>query len=423
MKKFLLVIKTVFWVGIVSVGLVFYMRAGAKYDTMEVAFYGLPDEVVQTLVAWIDERNIDWKPVILDPTIPLDEQIKSPVSQNLLFTYDGKNMDTISPYVRTAKTDNLMVMPIPVRVSVITGGRLTATPILANHFQMSYNSDTLRRYGATMPTNIIELEAISQTVLSQQRTGAFTTPILCAGANDDDLIMFFSAMLETLHGYENFEIAQLVLEQSVQDLKRNEEVSSETFDAFFSLPSVYNTLQYINTWEQRRFLSPSWLSVSREDVVNAMENKSPTFVFTPFTLYNNLSQSAKNTYATWYMPSGNNRETRYLIAPTVVVMEFSYVKSPLQSARRAGLKNELASSLITELVSGLSQAELSAESGLVPLNSTALAPDMPTAETRQIFALSDGLIPDIASASFNEVEQRAEFARILRSVLVQGVNQ
>ncbi len=420
MKKFFIIIKSIFFIGILTVGLTFYVRAGAKYNTMEVGFYGLSDEVIQTLIAWIDERNIDWRPIILDSTKPLDEQIKSPVSYNLLFTSDGKNMDAISPYVRTAKTDNLMVMPVPIRVSVKTGGRLTATPILADHFQLSYNVDVLRQLGATMPTNLIDLESIAQTSLLNPTRGSFSAPILCAGADDDDLIMFFSAMLETLHGYENYEIAQLVLEQTIADLKRNEEV---LFDTFFELPHVYNTLQYISTWENRRLLSSSWLQLSREDVVIAMENKSPVFAFFPFTTYNNLSQGVKNTYATWYMPSGNNRETRYLVAPTVVVMEFSYVKSPLQSARQAAKKNELAASLITELVSGLSQAGLSEGSGLVPLNSTALAPNLPTAETRQIFALSDGIIPDIATAAFDSIEHKNLFARRLRSALVEVKNE
>ncbi len=417
MKNIKLIIKTVIWVSIISVALFFYLQIGATYNTMEVGFYGLPENTVSVITKWLDNRNIDWKPVIFDSSKPLEDQLKAPVQQNLLFTTDGKNMDTIASYVRTAKTNNLMLMPIPIRISVQTGSRLTATPILLDHFQLSYNIEALRNTGYSLPTNFVDFETIAQDLVLGQQGVSSIAPILCAGGNDDDLLMFFTSMIETLHGIDNYEIVQAFLDQLVQEQKGKEIQSTSYFNSFFELPQVEETLEYILLWEQRRFLSSSWLSLSRDDIARAMENETAFFTFMPFSVYETLSQRVKTVYAPWYMPSGGTRDSRYLVAPSVVVMEFSYVKSPFQSARQAGKKNELAASLIEELVSGFVQTELSEESSLVPVNASALIDEMGAGETRQMFSLSDGIIADIGTNTFTRLSDKAIFAQALRDAI------
>ncbi len=419
MIKAKVLIKCVIWILIISVGLFFYSQFSSQFNTMEVGFYGVPEEVEVVLSNWLDERNIDWKPVIFDDTIPLEDQLSAPVKQNILFTVDGMNMDSVAPYARTAKTRNLVLMPIPIRTSVQTDSRLTATPILLDHFQLSYNVESLRNMGSSIPTNFIDLESVAQSYIGNRQGTSSVAPILCAGGNDDDLIQFFSAMLETMHGIDNYDIAQLFLAETVASAKKNELLSVSEFNAFFELPQVYDTLQYISTWEIRGFLSSSWLNLSRDDILRAMENKSALFTFVPFSSYENLSQGAKSAYAPWFMPSGSQRESRYLIAPAVVVMEFSYVKSPFQSARQSAKKNNLASSLIEELVSGLVQSQLSTDSNLTPVNASAVIDEMGAGETRQLFSLSDGITPDIAQASFVRQSDRTQFAQALRMMLLQ----
>ncbi len=419
MKKIKTIILSIFWVSVISIALFFYLRAGAAYNTMEVGFYGIPENVEATLIDWFNQRNIDWKPVIYDDALPLEDQLQIPVRQNLLFTFDSKNMDDISPYVRTAKTNNLLLMPISIRTAVKTGNRLTATPILLDHFQFSYNINMLRNLGLSIPSNFTDLEATAQTILDNRQGTSAIAPILCAGGNDDDLVQFFSSMVETMHGIENYEIAQAFLEQSIDEVKKSDSIDTSFFDAFFALPQVHDTLQYIVTWERRRFLSSSWLSLTRDDIERAMTNNSAIFAFLPFSAYEALEQGAKNAYAPWFMPSGGTRETRYLVAPSIVVMEFSYVKSPLQSARQSGKKNELASSIIAELVSGFVQSGFSEATQLVPVNATAAIAEEGAGETRQLFTLADGIIPDIATATFARQEDKTLFAQALRNEILR----
>ncbi len=417
MKKILLIIKVSFWAIVVIIGLIFYLRAGAQYNTMEVGFYGLSENVESTLIDWLNARNIDWKPVVYDPSIPLEDQLSTPAKQNLLFTTDSKNMDDIAPFVRTAKTDNLLLMPISIRTAIKTGNRLTATPVLLDHFQLSYNVNALRNLSSSIPANFTDFEAVSQNMLNNRQGNTSVAPILCAGGNDDDLVQFFSAMLETMHGVGNYEIAQVYLEQSLQEIRRGDELTTSSFDSFFELGQVYETLRYIAMWKQNGYLSSAWLSLTRDDIERAMTNNSALFAFLPFSAYENLSQTTKNNYAPWYMPSGGIRETRYLVAPSVVVMEFSYVKSPLQSARQSAKKNNLAASIISELVSGFAQAQLSEATNLVPVNATATIQEEGPGETRQLFTLADGIISDIATATFAQQSDKALFAQSLRMKL------
>ncbi len=419
MKNIKRIIKSFIWLAIIGVALFFYLRIGATYNTMEVGFYGLPENVVNVLTNWLNNRNIDWKSVVFDSSKPLEDQLDVPVQQNLLFTADSMNMDAIAPYVRTAKTQNLLLMPVSIRTAVQTNGRLTATPVLLDHYQLSYNAEALRNAGFSIPTNFIDLEAIAQSLINSRQGTSAVAPILCAGGNDDDLMQFFSAMFETLHGVENYEIAQTILAQTVEGVKGNQLLSGDAFDAFFDVPQVYDTLRYITTWQNRGFLSSSWLNLSRDDIARAMENGTVTFSFIPFSSYELLSENAQNAYAPWFMPSGSQRETRYLVAPSVVVMEFSYVKSPFQSARQSAKKNNLAASIISELVSGFVQAELSDAAGLSPVNATAQVNEMGAGETVQLITLADGIIPDIATATFVRQSDKVQFAQALRMRLLQ----
>ncbi len=417
------IIKSIIWIAIISIALMLYLRLGATYNTMEVGFYGLSDKEVTVLSDWLNDRNIDWEPIVFDSSIPLEEQLDVPLQQNLLFTKDGKNMDSVAPYVRTAKTQNLLLMPVSIRTAVQTNGRLTATPILLDHYQLSYNIEALRNAGISIPTNFIDLEAIAQEIITERQGVSSVAPILCAGANDDDLIQFFSSMLETMHGIKSYEAIQALLEQSIEGVKGNDTLEEDVFNAFFELPQVYSTLQQIATWENRGFLSSSWLNVSRDDLHRAMENESAIFTFMLFSDYETLTQGAKSSYAPWFMPSGGQRDTRYLVAPSIVVMEFSYVKSPFQSARQSAKKNNLAASIISELVSGFNQTAISEAGGLAPVNSSAQVSELGAGETLQLFELSDGIIPDIAALSFVRQSDRAYFAQNLRLQLQQIENE
>jgi len=418
MKKIRNIIIGILFLVAVAILTPIYMSRSAKEDTMLVAFYDLPSDIVIALTEWIDSRSIDWRPVVLDTNEPLDTYIKVPVRYNLLFTYDSKSMDSVATFALSAETSVLMMMPIPVRISVQTKGRLTATPVLADHFQVSCNIDVLTKQGTSQPGAIYLLEEIATKAMRESTTST-TAPLLCAGNNDDHLIMLFSSLLETMHGIEVWDAAVLVLEESATSLKESDLITESAFFDFFALPEVYDTLQLLARWRTQGLLPKIWLSLSTEAIASAMGHKIATFVFAPLSFINTLPESTRRQYAPWYMPSGSVTSGRFLTAPLVTVMQFSLVKSPLQSARQASKKANTANFLVRELATSYAQAQLSTATDLVPVNETAKTPDSTVEETREWFAASNGLIPDIARASLALSEERIWFAQTLRNLLSQ----
>lgn len=419
MKKIRNIIIGILFLVAAAILIPIYISRSAKEDTMLVAFYDLPSDIVIALTEWIDSRSIDWQPVVLDTNEPLDTYIKVPVRYNLLFTYDSKSMDSVATFALSAETSVLMMMPIPVRISVQTKGRLTATPVLADHFQVSCNIDVLTKQGTSQPGAIFLLEEIATNAMLESTSSIAASPLLCAGNNDDHLIMLFSSLLETMHGIEVWDAAVLVLEESATSLKESDLITESAFFDFFALPEVYDTLQLLARWRVQGLLPKTWLSLSTEAIASAMEQKTATFVFAPLSFINTLPESTRRQYAPWYMPSGSVTSGRFLTAPLVTVMQFSLVKSPLQSARQASEKANTANFLVRELATSRAQAQLSTATNLVPVNETAKTPDSTVEETREWFAASNGLIPDIARASLALSEERIWFAQTLRNLLSQ----
>ena len=411
MKNGKVIIRTIITLILITIAITMYILAGAKLNTMKVAFYDLPNNVETLLINWLDERNINWEPVLLDSQIPANKQIQGPVEENLLFIQDGANLDTIAPLARTAKSSNLMTLPVSLRTSVKTKNRLTATPILMDHYQMAYNNEKLAELGAMPPTNLVSLEAICDAYIENGDKGSFSSPLTCAGSSDSDLSKFFSSLIETVTGVDNYTISQSFLTNSID---KDGNINTSLLEDFFNLPQVYQTLEYILDLENNRYLSSNWLNITSDNIKNALENSSPLFAFMPFSSFQNSSEKTKEAYEIWYMPSGKNRESRYLIADIVTIMEFSYVKSPLQSARQASVKNELAASLITEFGSSFTQSKISNQAKLCPVNATAQIENRQTAETRELLSLANGVIGDISSSTFTTNEQKSLFANALR---------
>lgn len=424
MKKNSKIAIGILCVVVVGVLTTMYIRFSIKENIMRIAFYALPDPVVLALSTWLDDRGMEWESIVLDESQPLDTYVKAPVRYNLLFTYDSKNMDSISSFTRTARTEVLLMMPLPVSLSVQVHGRLVATPLLANHFQISCNTAVLLDQNVSEPLSIVQLENIAKTAMrksSMQNGGvspSITTPFLAAGNDDDHLIMFFSSLLETMSDIENWQMAATVLDNSATVARKGSTQVANTFSDFFALPQVYDTLNLIARWENQGLLSRSWLSQRADDVARVMAQEQVAFVFSPLSFVEGLPADTAKLYSSWYMPSGNNNSARYVTAPIIAVLEFSLVKSASQSTRQAAVKAETANSLINELASSSAQTALSAATKLVPVNSIAEASNELIAKTRQWFVASDGLIPDIARASLVLPEERSQFAQAIRNELL-----
>ncbi|MGI5173234.1 hypothetical protein H0R92_06500 [Treponema sp. OMZ 840] len=383
-----------------------YRHFSLKTNTIRVAFYGLPQSEVTVLSSWLDDKNVNWVARILDSSKPLNAHISNSSQYDLLFVYDGFNMDSMKSFVRNAETAALQMLPAPIRISIQTQRRLIGTPVLMNPFQLLCSKNGLESLDRSEPLSLMQLEDIAvKSITRAEKSGqpVYPAPFLCAGADDDHLIMFFSSLLEAAEGVENLEdAASLLAAQKDND-----------FSSFFAAEPIWNILELLAKWQKKGFLPARWLELGREEAADAMKKDAPLIVFAPHAFYRSLDEKAADKYTLWYMPSGKFSHKRFLVSQTVAALQFSVPKAALQSAVQARNKLDSVRALIRETVSAPAQTKLAQHSISVPVNSRAQI-SFPAETALEYICASDGIIPDVAQAALSSDGERKTFAQALR---------
>lgn len=394
-----------------AVSIAVYIHFSLKTNTVRVAFYGIPKDTAAAFSSWLDGRNVGWTSTFLNANKPLKELITKPTQYDMLFIYDGCNMDSIAPFVRNAETAALQILPPVIRIAVQTNGRLVGTPILIDPFQVFCSKAALDEHKTTDPVSLAQLERLAQKKPDKRKKAA---PFLCAGKNDEHLIMFFSSLLEACAGSAEWEKAASMLSSCVP--ANSAALKPDDFTAFFELKSVRSALERIMYWQQNGFLSEKWLNLSVNEALEAMEKNAPAVVFAPLSFYRSLSEQGEQKYTPWYMPSDKAGAKRFFTAQTIAALQFSVLKSPLQSAAQANNKGSAVRAVIREMVSSPAQTKLFAQTALVPVNSGAKS-DFAAERAQRILSSSDGIVPDIARAALCAQSARSSFAQALRKAL------
>ena len=383
------------------IGVYTYFSLGA--GTMRVAFYGLPEPIVRSLSSWLDTQGTEWKAFVLDDTKPLRAHIAKTVQYDLLFTYDGANMDSVEPIVRNAETAVLQTLPFPIRVAVQTDGRLTGTPLLSDPFELLCSKKNFNQLNAApTPFSLARLEALGfEKKSAQERSSA--APFLCAGKDDTHLLMFFSSLLEAQEGIEAFSEATYLLKENPDGV----------FSSFFASAAVKRTVERIGLWQKYGLLPHEWLQLNIEDAALSAEKEQPLVVFAPLSFYRSLSEGASRKYTLWFMPSQMSSAKRFLIADTVAALQFSVPKSPFQNAAQATEKLAKGRALIREAASAAAQAALVSSTRLLPVNAE-VQTDVPSQSALRYVTAADGIMPGIAQAVFVSKDDTGTFAQLLR---------
>ena len=313
-------------------------------STVRVAFYDLNKTEVAAICSWLDEKGIGYKAAVFDASKPLSALISGSSQYDMLFICDGANMDSMQPIVRNAETAALQILPLPVRIAVQTDRRLIGTPVLLDPFALLCRKDSFARLNMSEPLSFEQLENAAERRLSLSERGRGTSPapFMCAGADDNHLIAFFSSVLEAAESADALEEAVALLD------------GQNDFSAFFSFEPVNAAVERLADWQKRGFLSSKWLELTSRETAAAMEASSALIVFAPWSFYGTLNEKIADDYTLWYMPGRAASSKRTAIVRTVAALQFSVPKSALQSAAQARKKLDSVRALIRESVSSLS---------------------------------------------------------------------
>ena len=403
MKKSKNAAVTIIVIAVLAALSALYAHFSLKTNIVRVAFYDLNKTEVAAICSWLDEKGIGYKAAVFDASKPLSALISGSSQYDMLFICDGANMDSMQPIVRNAETAALQILPLPVRIAVQTDRRLIGTPVLLDPFALLCRKDSFARLNMSEPLSFEQLENAAERRLSLSERGRGTSPapFMCAGADDNHLIAFFSSVLEAAEGADALEEAVALLD------------GQNDFSAFFSFESVNAAVERLADWQKRGFLSSKWLELGPRETASAMEASSALIVFAPWSFYGTLNEKIADDYTLWYMPGRAVSPRRAAVVRTIAALQFSVPKSALQSAAQARKKLDSVRALIREAVSSISQTKLAQSAMLVPVNPNAES-SLPAALALSYVCAADAMVPDAAQAALTTKDRRAAFAQEIR---------
>lgn len=387
--------------------LVLFGIQNKKSKILRIACYDLSSYTVEVLSKAIDNFGFAYNLTILDNTKELDSYIQVPVSYDLLFTLDSKNLESISTQLKNPETETLLKINNPVRISVQYKNRLIGTPLFSDQFQMFYSKELIIAEDHTFPTHFSEIESILS------KTTSSSINMLCAGGDDYELLSFFTALIESKFGKNLYDSS--VLELSAIEAN-TENIDIDSFVSFFQKPEIKTLFETLKEWETKEFLYPFWLSTDVPQMELLIKTKKPRIICANLSSAGVLNIIDSTEYESFFFPYSQSTTSKYLVSNTVVGAIPSVPKSPFETAAQATDKAIKAKKVLEAIASNPSQENISKELHLIPTNNG--TPMINTiAEYKSWIDGSTGVISSIGTASFTHKSSLHFFAEAIRNQL------
>ena len=358
-----------------------------------IAYYRLPANVRAALSALADDPALSGKTkfgiVVLDDSKGLAEQLAKKPRVDVVFAYDGAAAaETAGKALAPSEQIKQLMAPAIQQAGKVRSDSY-GMPLLLDHFEVAYNKDLFAKAGYAEPKKLDDLVKAAQ---KTARKGLW--PIVCAGANDKDLLMLVGALAEARHG-------ATARAGIVADLREK-----GSFEAALGNKALRGTLDELVSWRKSGLLHPEWFRMQDKDVSAFMENEYTCVVFMPLSTHRTIPLKTIAKFASIPFPPASVGLPREITAPVVVGVLPSYKKP-----------NATAADFLYRLARAEGQTILSAETGLAPVNSTAETQDIQATDIRVWAAASSRPVPDPATDAFADPAKIAATARSVRAYI------
>ncbi|MCR5045962.1 MAG: hypothetical protein K6A42_05250 [Treponema sp.] len=383
MKKRTLLILIAAAVVIVAAG-IFITVAVINAKTIKVAFYGLDERVQKAVKGEIDKMNFRRvRYYVLDEEEIISNDYKKKYSilimKNSLLAKMSE--DDFIPM----REEIFEALPTSIRNSTLSssGKSHYALPLLLDHFEIAYyrilqeqlNFEPPQSYGALLRC----LEKMKEEI---------DIPLVCAGANDNNLFAFVSVMSEILYGAEDYKKMLSVVKDNASLNKDN-------------LPEeLTRVLDEIKAMQNKELLYPAWTKTSSRDIVYFMQERKIGAVSMYLSDRRKIEYNLIKYYDSNFFPRYNNRVEHGLIAPLISAFLLT--------------KKTNAALVLSRLVSSDVQSELSNMSLLAPVASRAESVDRQADDVRFWAASS-------AAGALGGIEEECETTGERRHLLAQKI--
>lgn len=364
----------------------------------QIGFYSVPDQTRTVLISIAQRQITETKrkivPVILDETQSVLSQKKRISRLDLVFLLDGKASANLASLARPPDSALISLMPSAISMAGSDGASRYGTPLLLDHFEVAYLKSFNNEKNAS---TLKPLDTLLATAASMKKTSFW--PIVCAGANDRNLLLLTGALAELNSGYEGW----LNIVEGIS--------AGKSFVELLGSTSLKKTLDTLVQWRNDGVLHPEWFRMTDTDIVSFMENGYAGIAFIGLSTHRTIPLRVIEKFDSVFFSSQEKARnlSRALTAPVLLGIEINK-KRP----------DRLASEILAYLVGPKGQKELSGATGLAPVNSTAETSDVQASDVRLWVAASSRPLPNIANAALDDPAAQKELARKIREYLEAG---
>ena len=324
--------------------------AAVKSNTVRVAFYGVDQGVgdcVKGEIANMNFRRVRYYELDASEPLPagFEKKYSILIAKNCLSV--KRNSQKFIPL-----GDGLLeALPISIRKPTELGERHYALSLLLDHFEISYFQPAQKKLGLSKPQSYGALLRYLEAV-----KGSCEIPLVCAGAQDKDLLGFASVMSEIFYGAEGYKKMLEAVAQSVA-LNKN------------SLPeSLTRVLDEIKAMQASGLLFEKWTKTTQKDVRFFMQNQSVAAAAMFLSDRRGYDYNLIKYFDASYFPRYERLSEHGLVAPQIV--------AALLSGKNG------APLILGQLVSNQAQENLTNTSLLAPTASRAESVDRQADDVR-----------------------------------------
>lgn len=375
------------------------------------AFYGISEanikgisEVLQTTHKRKNKKSAPYEILILDDSHSLANAIKkSKKKPDLLFIYNGANAESAVTLSIKKKlgfsTSILDGMTSSVKQAAGTfNQKVYGIPLLIDNYEVDVN---LAKFNESKIHNINTLSDLEN--LGKISKSSTMAPVIFAAGDDSSLINVFAGLVEATSGKAALESAKLRIRQSIK-------IGKSSQSAFFELlkdlcapeGEFYEAYKLLNDWMTYGIVPKNLYEMQFRDINSFMNSNLSAICFMTLSQHRMIQRKTISKFSSIYIPGKETSTDRNFQAPIILSI-------PLK-------KNKIVSKSL-ELMSDSLQSDLSAKTGLAPVQANCSTPDHQADDVRYWIAASGTPVPAFSDSVFTNKPNRTSFANALRSML------
>lgn len=388
--------KKIFVPSAIALGCIVVLIAGIiigiKNKVLDVAFYNLPETIVDPLKLQIS-GSYDGK---INFTVLDNQSLKmSKIRKryDLFFSWDGNVVNTLKKNSYEFKDDCFENI-----VPTLCADK-KKLPVILDHYEIAYYLNATKEK-INYPQNLAEYESY----LSYLKSYVFT-PFFCSGNDDAVLLAYISVIAESIGGEQGYsKLVELINSSSnIEEMIDTKIPAGAKYE--FSLGSI---LDMLRQWASNEYIHPMWYVATEKDAEMFITDNQVGIYFTSLSKHRQMDPRIMERFSADRMPVVSLDEIHGVIAPQVVAINFSKKKRFIP--------------VIKSLVSGKVQQNLSTQTKLGPVASQAYSCDKQADDVRYVAAsCPKGALPDIENACFQNNREKEElFTTKIRFYLKSG---